>query len=107
MTFKHAVPICPIRNLRYPSSIREEELKNKVAADFFSAFDCTRIIGNIDFCVDLPATELALGYDAEIVSGKNGGLYVCTTIHDVGDEGWYYHSAYYDLQGKYCGETLE
>jgi len=36
---------------RYPSSIREEELKNKVAADFFGAFDCTRIIGNIDFCV--------------------------------------------------------
>ena len=36
---------------RYPSSIREEELKNKVAADFFGSFDCTRIIGNIDFCV--------------------------------------------------------
>ena len=36
---------------RYPSSIREEELKNKVAADFFGAFDCTRIIGNVDFCV--------------------------------------------------------
>ena len=35
----------------YPSSIREEELKNKVAADFFGAFDCTRIIGNVDFCV--------------------------------------------------------
>ena len=35
----------------YPSSIREEELKNKVAADFFGAFDCTRIVGNIDFCV--------------------------------------------------------
>ena len=34
----------------YPSSIREEELKNKVAADFFGAFDCTRIIGNVDFC---------------------------------------------------------
>ncbi len=35
----------------YPSSIREEELKNKVADDFFGAFDCTRIIGNVDFCV--------------------------------------------------------
>ena len=32
-------------------TIREEELKNKVAADFFGAFDCTRIIGNVDFCV--------------------------------------------------------
>ena len=35
----------------YPSSIREEELKNKVADEFFGAFDCTRIIGNVDFCV--------------------------------------------------------
>ena len=31
--------------------IREEELKNKIAQDYFGAFDCTRIIGNIDFCV--------------------------------------------------------
>ncbi len=38
-------------NVKYPSSIREEELKNKIAADFFGAFDCTRIVGNIDFCV--------------------------------------------------------
>ncbi len=38
-------------NVKYPSSIREEELKNKIAADFFGTFDCTRIVGNIDFCV--------------------------------------------------------
>ena len=38
-------------NVKYPSSIRDEELKNKIAADFFGAFDCTRIVGNIDFCV--------------------------------------------------------
>ena len=49
----------------YNSSLREEELKNKVAKDWFAAFDTTRIIGNIDFCVDIPATELSLGYDAE------------------------------------------
>ena len=49
----------------YPFNIREEELKNKVAADWFGAFDCARIIGNIDFCVDIPATELALGYESE------------------------------------------
>ena len=52
-------------SVRYSASLREEELKNKVAADWFGAFDCTRIIGNIDFCVDIPATELSLGYDAE------------------------------------------
>ena len=27
----------------YPLNIREEELKNKVGADWFGAFDCTRI----------------------------------------------------------------
>ena len=49
----------------YPTSLREEELKNRVARDWFGAFDCSRIIGNIDFCVDIPATELALGFEAE------------------------------------------
>lgn len=32
-------------------AIREEELKNRVAALFFGKYDCTRIVGNIDFCV--------------------------------------------------------
>ena len=27
----------------YPLNIRKEELKNKVGADWFGAFDCTRI----------------------------------------------------------------
>ena len=36
----------------YPLSLREEELKNKVAADVFGDYDCTRILGNIDFCVE-------------------------------------------------------
>jgi hypothetical protein len=31
--------------------IREEELKNKVGADWFKAFDTTEILGNIDFTV--------------------------------------------------------
>ena len=48
--------------------MREEELKNRVAADWFGAFDCSRIIGNIDFCVDIPATELDLGYDETNIS---------------------------------------
>ena len=33
------------------NNIREEELKNKVASDYFSKFDTTKIIGNVDFCV--------------------------------------------------------
>ncbi|GAB4450329.1 MAG: hypothetical protein OHK0036_08780 [Bacteroidia bacterium] len=32
-------------------NIREEELKNKVAHDYFGLYDCTKIIGNVDFCV--------------------------------------------------------
>ena len=33
------------------NNIREEELKNKVGADWFKSFDTTEIIGNIDFTV--------------------------------------------------------
>lgn len=33
------------------NKIREEELKNKVAADWFADFDATEILGNIDFTV--------------------------------------------------------
>ena len=33
------------------SNIREEELKNKVGADWFKQFDTTEILGNIDFTV--------------------------------------------------------
>ncbi len=32
-------------------NIREEELKNKIAEEFFWQYDCTKIIGNVDFCV--------------------------------------------------------
>jgi hypothetical protein len=32
-------------------NIREEELKNRVAQDYFWLYDCTKIIGNVDFCV--------------------------------------------------------
>ncbi len=39
-------------------NIREEELKNKVAADWFKAFDATEIIGNIDFTVFPKQAEL-------------------------------------------------
>ena len=39
-------------------NIREEELKNKIANDYFNAFDCTKIIGNIDFCVGVSEESL-------------------------------------------------
>lgn len=39
------------------NNIREEELKNKVAEDWFGGFDHTKIIGNIDFAVSLNSTK--------------------------------------------------
>ena len=41
-------------------NIREEELKNKVGADWFSTFDTTEILGNIDFTV-LPKQDSLFG----------------------------------------------
>jgi predicted RNA methylase len=41
-------------------NIREEELKNKVAQDYFWIYDCTKIIGNVDFCVSIHQTEKGL-----------------------------------------------
>jgi len=35
-------------------NIREEELKNNVAQDYFWLFDCKKVIGNVDFCVSIP-----------------------------------------------------
>ena len=42
--------------MRY-QNIREEELKLRVAADYFWLYDCTRIIGNVDFCVQAHQAE--------------------------------------------------
>ena len=33
----------------YPNIIREEELKNLIAKDWFSAFDTPHFLGDIDF----------------------------------------------------------
>lgn len=41
--------------MAYSNLIREEELKNKVASDLFSSYDTTQILGDVDFCVALPA----------------------------------------------------
>jgi len=57
---------CSTAAVFYPPSILEAELKNRVAADWFGAFDCSRILGNVDFCAAVPATDLPL-CDAENV----------------------------------------
>ncbi len=40
--------------MSYDINIREEELKNYVAKDFFGIFDTKKVIGNVDFCVAVP-----------------------------------------------------
>ncbi|MCR5362640.1 MAG: hypothetical protein K6E73_11625 [Bacteroidales bacterium] len=59
--------------------IPEEELKNKVAADFFPAYDCTAIIGRVDFCVGLPADTMGLNEFESLLwaEAKKG------TSHDI------------------------
>ncbi len=41
-------------------NILEEELKNKVAKDYFSSYDGTQIIGKIDFCIAIPRSDNGL-----------------------------------------------
>ncbi len=50
--------------MSYEITIREEELKNKVAEDYFGSYDTTKIIGNVDFCVAVPQTDKDL-FDTE------------------------------------------
>ena len=38
-------------------NMREEELKNKIAQDYFWIYDCTKIIGNVDFCVRMHQSQ--------------------------------------------------
>lgn len=46
--------------MAYPHNIREEELKNHIAQDWFSAYDTTHILGDIDFSVAVPNDERSL-----------------------------------------------
>lgn len=41
-------------------NIREEELKNRIAKDYFWLYDCTKIIGNVDFCVAIHQSQVEL-----------------------------------------------
>ncbi|MCS7029776.1 MAG: hypothetical protein NZ519_13535 [Bacteroidia bacterium] len=46
--------------MKYPPNLREEELKIRVAQDYFPNFDYANVIGNIDFCVALPQERAPL-----------------------------------------------
>jgi hypothetical protein len=46
-------------------NILEEEIKNTVAERFFSKFDCTKILGKIDFAVRLKRQQNAIDFNDE------------------------------------------
>ena len=55
---------------KYAKTLVEEELKNKIACDFFSAYDCTKREDNIDFWVVSKESGTPLLW-AESKKGKN------------------------------------
>ena len=56
--------------------VREEEIKNKLAKEYFQDFDCTKILGDVDFCVtpdygnDIPIFGIESMLWAEAKKGK-------------------------------------
>ena len=59
-------------------NIREEELKNKVGADWFKSFDTTEILGNVDFTV-FPKQDNIFGRTPLLwAEAKNGNFDVPT-----------------------------
>jgi hypothetical protein len=50
--------------MRY-KGVLEEEIKNKVSQDFFPKFDCTEILGKIDFAVKIKQPVLGGDYNNE------------------------------------------
>lgn len=64
----------------YSPNMREEELKNKVAEDWFSMFDTTQIVGDVDFSVALKHDKQSLWNESEFLlwaEAKRG------THHDI------------------------
>lgn len=60
-------------------NIREEELKNKVGAEWFKNFDTTEIIGNIDFSV-FPKQDSLFGRTPLLWAEAKTGNYDVTTM---------------------------
>jgi len=64
------------------SNIREEELKNKVAQDYFWIYDCTKIVGNVDFCVCMHQSQKELFEQESLLwaEAKKGASDIYTSI---------------------------
>ena len=61
-------------------NIREEELKNKVGADWFKQFDTTEILGNIDFTVFPKQNKLFDGREPLLWAEAKTGNFDVTTM---------------------------
>ena len=61
------------------NNIREEELKNKVGADWFKQFDTTEILGNIDFTV-FPKQNNMFGREPLLWAEAKTGKFDVTTM---------------------------
>lgn len=46
--------IIELMDMAYDNHLREEEIKNKLRADYFKDYDSTPILGNVDFAVAVP-----------------------------------------------------
>ena len=62
------------------NNIREEELKNKVGADWFKQFDTTEILGNIDFTVFPKQNKLFDGREPLLWAEAKTGNFDVTTM---------------------------
>lgn len=47
--------------MAYPHNIREEELKNRISKDWFSAYETAVILGDVDFAVAIPQERRSSG----------------------------------------------
>lgn len=56
-----------MNNMKYALTLREEEIKKRVAEDFFAKFETAHILGNVDFCVSVQ-DGLGLTTDSDIQS---------------------------------------
>ena len=77
---KNSLPLHPIYNndnndlILFPMSkysLKEKEgtIINQVREDFFDLFDCTKLIGNIDFAVAIPQNQI-VKYDETEYGGE-------------------------------------
>ncbi len=62
--------------------IREEELKNKVAQAYFWLYDCTKIMGNVDFCVCMHQSNVPLSEQESLLwaEAKRGSVEVIPSL---------------------------